>query len=118
MKPKIVPYLRQSKGRADESEETSLSLNQQEEAIREWGERNGYDVLPAVRDHDETGRTMARPGFASLKDAIRPGVTVGVYKYDRLARNLIGQELAVEELEALGVEAAVALRHRQPHIYL
>jgi hypothetical protein len=31
-------------------------------------------------------------------------MTVVTYKYDRFARNLIGQELAVEDLEALGVE--------------
>jgi DNA invertase Pin-like site-specific DNA recombinase len=103
-KPRLLPYIRQSRGRQGEDEDSSLSLTQQEESIRAWGAANGYEVLPAIRDHDETGRTMHRPGFLLLKEAARPGTTIAVWKYDRFARNLIGQELAVDELERLGVE--------------
>lgn len=102
----FIAYVRQSRGRPGETEDTSLSLTQQEESLKEWGKRQGFARIVVVRDHDETGRSMHRPGFLDLKAkaASSPGATIGVWKYDRFARNLIGQELAVEELEQLGVE--------------
>jgi DNA invertase Pin-like site-specific DNA recombinase len=101
---KAIGYVRQSRGRQGEDEDSSLSLGQQEETIREWAKRNAYTIVGIVKDFDETGRTMDRPGFLALREAVRPDMTVVTYKYDRFARNLIGQELAVEDLEALGVE--------------
>lgn len=99
---KLLPYVRQSSGKFDEDVDSSLSLNQQEDSLKEWGQRHGYQVLPAIRDWDESGRTMNRPGFEALKASIKPGMTVGVFKYDRFARNLIGQEQAVAALEDAG----------------
>lgn len=101
-RPRLLPYVRQSVGRFDETESSSLSLNQQEDSIREWGEHHGFTVLRAIRDHDESGRTMNRPGFQALLSVVRPGVTVATWKYDRFARNLIGQEQAVAALEDAG----------------
>lgn len=101
----LIAYVRQSRARPGEDEETSLSLGQQERALTEWGRAQGFARIVVVKDHDETGRTMQRPGFRDLtaRAAAHPGATIAVYKYDRFARNLIGQELAVEELERLGV---------------
>lgn len=101
---KAIGYVRQSRGRNGEDEDSSLSLSQQEETIREWSKRNNYTIVGIVKDFDETGRTMDRPGFVALREAVRPGMTVVTYKYDRFARNLIGQELAVDELETFGVD--------------
>lgn len=102
----VLPYLRQSRARPGESAETSLSLEQQSAAIASWAAANGHTLLPPIVDHDETGRTLHRPGMIALRAnaAERPGCIVAVYKYDRFARNVIGQELAVQELEAAGVQ--------------
>lgn len=100
----LLAYLRQSRARVGETRDTSLSLEQQEDAIRQWADRNGYRVEQVVHDHDETGRSLSRPGIMELRERAREGLTVAVWKYDRFARNLIGQELVVEELRALGVE--------------
>ena len=100
----VLPYLRQSQRRPGETAETSLSLEQQAQSIEAWAKAHGHTLLPAIVDHDETGRTLARPGMIALRAnaAERPGVIIAVYKYDRFARNVIGQELAVQELEAAG----------------
>jgi len=102
----VLAYLRQSRARPGESAETSLSLEQQSAAIEAWANANGHTLLPPIVDHDETGRTLHRPGMIALRAnaAERPGCIVAVYKYDRFARNVIGQELAVQELEAAGVQ--------------
>lgn len=101
----VLSYVRQSRARPGESAETSLSLEQQIAAIEAWAQANGHTLLPPIVDHDETGRTLHRPGMTALRTnaAERPGCIVAVYKYDRFARNVIGQELAVQELEAAGV---------------
>jgi DNA invertase Pin-like site-specific DNA recombinase len=65
-KPKAIAYVRQSRGRQGEDEDSSLSLTQQEASIAAWAVANGYELLPPIKDHDETGRTMHRPGFDSL----------------------------------------------------
>lgn len=100
-KPAIV-YLRQSSARPNETSDTSLSLDSQETAVIEWAGRNGYQVTEIVRDHDEVGRSMARPGLDELRARIRPGMTILVWKYDRFARNLLGQEQVVQELQRFG----------------
>ena len=101
----VLAYLRQSRARPGESAETSLSLEQQAASIEAWAKANGHTLLPPIVDHDETGKTLNRPGMTALRAnaAERPGCIVAVYKYDRFARNVIGQELAVQELEAAGV---------------
>lgn len=82
----LIPYCRQSRARIGEQADTSLSLDSQEAMIREWGQRNGYTVEQAIRDHEEDSESIARTGLASLYAAVRPGVTVAVELWDRLGR--------------------------------
>ncbi len=103
-RPLLVPYCRQSLARPGETRETSLSLAAQEEAIRAWGERNGYRVERAVLDHDLRGDDASRPGLAELTERAITGVTIAVHKWDRLARDLVLQETIVQALERRGIE--------------
>lgn len=97
-----IAYLRQSLGRSDENRDTSLSLEQQAESIREWAERNGYRVERYIRDFDVTGRTLNRPGLTELRELVQPGMTVICWKYDRLARSVGGHAILVDELQDRG----------------
>ncbi len=94
--PKVlIGYARQSRGKPGETRETSLSLESQEDEIRAWGQANGFRVERAIRDHDLVGDDAHRPGIAEMEAPTAPGVTFAVFKWDRLARDLILQETIV-----------------------
>ena len=84
----LIPYLRQSLARVGETRDSSLSLEAQLQIITDWGESNGYAVEPAIRDHDVRGDDPLRPGLSEMADRAQPGVTIAVYRWDRLARDV------------------------------
>lgn len=100
----LIPYVRQSLARLGETRETSLSLDAQEQIIRDWGEANGFVVQEAIRDHDVRGDDPNRPGLQQIETRAHPGVTIGVYKWDRLARDIPLQETLVRRLQANDVQ--------------
>jgi len=97
-----LAYLRQSLGRSDESKENSLSLEQQQESIKEFADKHNYQVERYIRDFDVTGRTLDRPGLTELRELVQSGHTVIVWKYDRLARSVGGHSILVDELQDRG----------------
>ena len=97
----LQPYARQSRARQGEQEENALSLDSQIEQIKSWGERMGYTVEAAIRDHDEDSETADRAGLQMLIANVRPGVTVAVELWDRLGRGWV-TELIVEQIERKG----------------
>lgn len=102
--PRLIPYTRQSLGRLGETRETSLSLDAQEQVISDWAASNGFVVATAIRDHDLKGDDPDRPGLAELEAAAVAGDTVAVYKFDRLARDVVLQETLVRRLQARNVQ--------------
>lgn len=82
----LQPYIRQSRAVNGESEDSSLSLSQQEDSIKAWGERAGFHVLRAIRDHDETGRTMNRVAIPQHRRFGSPSPIVGITRTRRRCR--------------------------------
>lgn len=115
-KKPAIAYLRQSHGRVNEQADNALSLEAQETAIIEWAGRNGYHVEEVVRDHDEVGRSMQRPGLNELRERVRRDSTILVWKYDRFARNLLGQEQVVQELQGRGCEVVSTTEGREKFV--
>lgn len=102
--PILRPYVRQSLARLGETRETSLSLDAQVAVIEDWAAANGYVVAPAIRDHDVRGDDPDRPGLTELDRSLQPGDTVAVYKFDRLARDVVLQESLVRRWQARDVQ--------------
>lgn len=103
---KVLGYVRQSLARDGESEETSLSLDGQESAIRARAETEGWTVVEVLRDHDLSGADPNRPGMIRLKDhAFAGGIdAVVVFDLKRFARDNLYQETTYRELKAHGVK--------------
>lgn len=102
--PLLRPYVRQSLGRLGETRDTSLSLDAQAAVIEDWAAANGFTVAQPIRDHDLKGDDPNRPGLLDLEQQAMPGDTVAVYKFDRLARDVVLQESLVRRLQARDVQ--------------
>jgi len=59
---KVAIYARVS----SEKQDTDLSLSAQLRALREYAERNGYQIVREFIDEAESGRTAARPAFKEM----------------------------------------------------
>lgn len=102
--PRVIPYTRQSLARIGETAQTSLSLDAQRAVISDWAQANGFVVADAIADHDLKGDDPDRPGLAELERVADPGDTVAVYKFDRLARDIVLQESLVRRLQAKNIQ--------------
>lgn len=80
-------------------------LARQELAVRGWAEAQGVELADVYRDEGVSGTTEVRDGLAALLLAIEeggPGAVVVVEGLDRLARDLMVQEVVLRELDGLG----------------
>jgi len=99
-----VAYVRVS---SDEQAE-GLSIESQEEEIREWCGRKDFDLAATFRDEGESAYTddiAKRPGFRKLVDqlpALMPTVVV-VFSLDRWARSLVVASESFRRMSALGI---------------
>jgi site-specific DNA recombinase len=97
-------YIRVS---TEEQAATGHGLEAQERAIRAFAESQGYDLLDVVADPGISGATRPadRPGFGKLVDlAARGEVSVLlVWKFDRLARQIVYSVVTANELSERGV---------------
>jgi DNA invertase Pin-like site-specific DNA recombinase len=102
---RCIIYVRQSKARAGETEETSLSLTAQETRLRERAEREGWVVVETQRDHDLSGSDPQREGMLRLMERAKEGAAdiVLVFAMSRFAREQVWQELAHRQLVAYGL---------------
>ena len=84
---KVALYARVS----SEKQDTDLSLSAQLRALREYSDRNGYQVVREFVDETESGRTIARPAFKEMITLARrpqkPFEVILVWKYSHFARN-------------------------------
>jgi len=104
--PVGLAYVRQSKARAGEDAERSLSLAAQEQRIREWADRERWGVVDVVRDHDLSGDSMDRPGWIDVVSRVQAGGidAVLVFAMSRVARDFLLQEIAFRELVSYGAK--------------
>jgi DNA invertase Pin-like site-specific DNA recombinase len=100
-----LAYSRQSLGQAGETSESSLSLDTQENRIREWADAERWTIAEAFRDHDLRGTTLDRPGWKQVISKVeRGGIdAVIVFALSRVARDNLLQETAWRQLKALNV---------------
>ena len=82
------------------------SPQMQLEALREYAERRGYEVVEEFVDHGVSGTKTTRPSLDRLLDAARKRKVeaVLVYKFDRFARSTSFLIKALEEFNQLGVD--------------
>jgi len=83
----VVIYARVSSDRQD----VDLSISAQLKALREFAERNSYQVVKEYVDEAVSGRSIDRPGFKAMIGAARqaasPFSVILVWKLSRFARN-------------------------------
>jgi DNA invertase Pin-like site-specific DNA recombinase len=84
---KVALYARVS----SEKQDTDLSLSAQLKALREYAQKNGYQVGREFVDEAESGRTADRPAFREMVSMARrpskPFELILVWKYSRFARS-------------------------------
>jgi site-specific DNA recombinase len=67
----------------DEQARSGYSLAQQLEALREYADREGYEVLEEVSDPGQSGASLERPGMDRVRDLVAAGGVSVVLAQDR-----------------------------------
>jgi site-specific DNA recombinase len=67
----------------EEQAKSGYSLAQQMEALREYADREGYEVLEEVLDPGQSGASLARPGMDRVRDLVAAGGVSMVLAQDR-----------------------------------
>lgn len=92
----------------DEQVRSGYSLAQQLEALRDYAEREGYEVLEEVQDPGQSGASLERPGMDRVRDLVASeagGVSVVLAQdRDRLAREPAYHYLLRQEFEESGTK--------------
>ncbi len=99
---KVIAYCRVSTD--NQKEEGTIDL--QVDAIREYCQKKGFDLVDIFKDEGVSGGLEDRPALASLfsfleSDKGKDIQAVVVWKLDRLARDVYVQEHIVKKLEQL-----------------
>jgi site-specific DNA recombinase len=91
---------------SDEQVKGGYGLEFQEQDIRAFCERNGFELLKVFRDDGYSGASVNRPGFQGMMEWAREKRfdVVVVWKLDRLFRDTKLTLQTVDELAALGIE--------------
>jgi site-specific DNA recombinase len=96
---RAVGYIRVS---TEEQAAWGHGLDVQERAIRSFAESQAYPLVEIVADPGESGAKAPehRPGFARILELAKGGLfsVLLVWKFDRLARNLLFSVLTVNDL--------------------
>jgi site-specific DNA recombinase len=105
MNKKIIGYCRVSTD--NQKDEGTIDLQRQ--ALREYADTNGYDLVKIFEDEGVSGGLENRAGlaemFAYLEDKDNKEVeAILIFKLDRLARDLYLQEHLIKKLEALNTK--------------
>lgn len=82
-----------------------VSLEAQQERIRQWVENHGYELDGIVEDAGFSGKSASnRPGLQEVLTRARRGDVVVVYSLSRLARSTKDTIQIAEDLERRGVD--------------
>lgn len=84
--------------------ENGFGLAAQQKAVRQLARERGYRLLKVVRDEGVSGLIEVRPGLADLLEALRTGMVVLVPGLDRLARDLLTQEILLRDIRQRGAD--------------
>jgi DNA invertase Pin-like site-specific DNA recombinase len=103
---RLVGYLRVT---TDRQAEEGLGLEVQEEAVRQWAQAHGHELVALTRDEGQSGSNGrdTRLGLGDALEALREGGAEGLvvlYRLDRLARDLIVQETLLGDVWRMGRE--------------
>ncbi|MDQ3911638.1 MAG: recombinase family protein [Actinomycetota bacterium] len=90
----------------DEQARSGYSLAQQLEALREYANREGYEVLEEVSDPGQSGASLERPGMDRVRDLVAAGgvSVVLAQDRDRFAREPAYHYLLRREFEEHGTK--------------
>ncbi|OGN26825.1 MAG: hypothetical protein A3B17_00285 [Candidatus Yanofskybacteria bacterium RIFCSPLOWO2_01_FULL_45_72] len=97
---KLVGYCRVST--ENQKEEGTIEI--QEQALKEYADTNGYELITTFKDEGVSGGLENRPGLAELFSYLEgdnQADAVLIYRLDRLARDLYIQEHLIKKLEML-----------------
>ncbi len=88
----------------EEQARSGYSLAQQLEALREYADREGYEILEEVTDPGQSGASLARPGMDRVRDLVAAGgvSVVLAQDRDRFAREPAYLYLLKQEFEEHG----------------
>src|SRR5215217_9743651 len=88
----------------DEQARSGYSLAQQQEALRAYCKREGYEVLEEVVDPGQSGASLERPGMDHVRDLVAAGGVsiVLAQDRDRFAREPAYHYLLGREFEEFG----------------
>ena len=97
---KAIGYIRVS---SDEQANSGFGLVTQETAIRAFAESQGYELIDVISDPGVSGATRPaeRPGFGRILELAAEGAfsVLLVWKFDRLARQIVYAVTAANELQ-------------------
>ena len=98
---RVVAYLRVS---SNGQVEHGYGLESQEHACRERAKAIGADIVAVVREEGVSGKDAERPSLAEALGMVENGEadSIMVYRLDRLARDLVLQEIFIREIAAAG----------------
>ena len=90
----------------DEQARSGYSLAQQLEALRDYANREGYEVLEEVQDPGQSGASLERPGMDRVRDLVAVGgvSVVLAQDRDRFAREPAYHYLLRREFEEYGTK--------------
>ena len=90
----------------DEQARSGYSLAQQLEALRQYAEHEGYQVLEEVQDPGQSGASLERPGMDRVRDLVATGnvSVVLAQDRDRIAREPAYHYLLREEFAEHGTK--------------
>ena len=112
MTQRLVGYCRVSTD--NQKEEGTIEI--QENALKEFADRNKYKLLKVFKDEGVSGGLEDRPGLADMFRFLesKPRTKgILIYKLDRLARDLYIQEHLIKKLELL---QKVILSVKEPNL--
>jgi DNA invertase Pin-like site-specific DNA recombinase len=96
-----LPYLRVS---TDKQAEEGLGLASQEKAIRALLRQRRVTPSRFFEDHGVSGAVEDRPALSELLQSLGPGDVVVVARLDRLARDLLTQEVLLRDVRQHGAD--------------
>ncbi len=100
-KRRALGYVRVS---TQKQAEEGFGLDVQAAAVKEWARNSDARLLAIIRDEGVNGTLEERPGLAELLGRLEPGMVVVVPRLDRLARDLMTQEILLRDIRRKGAD--------------
>ncbi len=99
----VAIYARVSTARQEQEGTIATQIS----AIKEFADKNGYTIVQEYKDDGWSGSNIVRPALDQLRVDAKKKLWDAVLFYDpdRLARRYFYQELVIDELKQLGLQA-------------